>query len=76
MTRKINPGWLWLTLIAGGFTALTLGATFAPGILNQRIGDGPATWGLAASAFYIVFVIGTIGLAIRPFSRSEPGSDR
>ncbi len=76
MTHKNKPGWLWLTLIIGGFIALALGATFAPEILNQRIAEGPATWGLVANAAYIVFIIGIMGRAIRPFSRSENGTDR
>jgi hypothetical protein len=76
MTHKKKPGWLWLTLIVGGFTALALGATFAPGILNQRIAEGPATWGLVANALFIVFIIGIMGLAIRPFSRSDNRTDR
>ncbi len=76
MTHKNRPGWLWLTLIIGGFIALALGATFAPWILNQRIAEGPATWGLVANAAYIVFIIGIMGRAIRPFSRSEKGTDR
>lgn len=76
MNNKTKHGRLCLSLIAGGFTALALGATFVPEILNQRIAEGPATWALLASALYLVFVIGVMGLAIRPFARSAEKADR
>lgn len=76
MNIKTNLGWLCLSLITGGFAALALGATFAPELLNQRIAEGPATWALLASAGYLVFVIGVMGLAIRPFARSDEKADR
>jgi len=73
--KKTDYSWLWLSLITGGFVVLALGATFAPEILNRTFGQGPATWGLLASAFYLVFVIAVMGLAIRPFSRSDKRPD-
>ena len=76
MNNKTNHGWLCLSLITGGFAALALGATFAPEILNQRIADGPATWALLASTVYLVFVIGVMALAIRPFAPSDEKADR
>ena len=76
MNNKTNHGWLWLGLIAGGFAALALAATFVPEILDQRIAEGPATWALLASAGYLGFVIGVMGLAIRPFARSDDKADR
>lgn len=76
MHNEIKHVWLWLSLIAGSFVALALGVTFVPEVLNQPLGDGPATWGLLASAAYLVFVIGLMGLAIRPFARSQKKAKR
>ena len=76
MNKHVDRGWLWLALIAGGFVALALGATFAPLALNQPVAEGPATWGLVASALYLVFVIGIMGLATRPFAGDDDEPDR
>ncbi len=76
MSNKINHGWLWLTLIAISFAALALGATFMRETLNQRVAQGPATWGLVAGAGYLVFVIVVMGLAVRPFARHDEKQDR
>ena len=76
MNKHPNRDWFWLALIAGGFAALALGATFAPQILNQPIANGPATWGLVASALYLVFVMVVMGLATRPFGSSEQEADQ
>lgn len=76
MKNKTIHGRLYLSLIAGGFAALALVVTFVPELLNQRIGQGPATWALLVSAVYLVFVIGVMGLAIRPFARPDKKADR
>jgi len=76
MDSKISHGWIWLTLIAISFVALALGATFMRELLNQPVAQGPATWGLVASAGYIVFVIVVMGIAIRPFANLDEKKDK
>ena len=76
MTHRKKSGRLFLTLIVGSFVVLALIATFAPELLNQRIAGGPATWGLVANTSFIVFVIGIMGWAIRPFARPDKETDR
>lgn len=71
MQQNTHYKWRWLALIAGGFISLALAATFAPGVLNQRIGQGPATWGLAVIIAYLVFVITIMALVISPFGKSS-----
>ncbi len=73
--NNLSQGWLWLSLIAGAFLALALGATFLPEMFNRPIGQGPATWGLFASTAYLVFVIAVMSLAIRPFKRVDRETD-
>ena len=76
MNIKTNHERLWLSLITGGFATLALVVTFVPELLNQRIGEGPATWALLVSVVYLVFVIGVMGMAIRPFARPDDEADQ
>jgi len=76
MSSHSNRAWLWLTLISVSFAALALGATFMSGLLNQHIAQSPVTWGLVASAGYIVFVVVVMALAIRPFAQHDEMKDR
>ena len=70
MNQNTNHKWLWLALIAGGFITLALAATFVPDLLNQHIGQGPATWGLVAIVIYLIFVISVMALVVSPFGKS------
>lgn len=70
-----NRSRLWLSLIAGAYVALALGAAFAPQWLNTHIGSSPVTLGLLAACGYLVFVIVVMGIESRPFSQDNGDSE-
>jgi len=76
MNQNTNHKWFWLVLIAGGFVALALAATFVPEVLNRPVGQGPATWGLVASVVYLVFNVVVMAMAIFPFGHSAREENR
>ena len=66
---------LWLSLIAGAYVALALGAAFTPQWLNVHVGASPVTRGLLLACGYLLFVIVIMGIASRPFSADRGDSE-
>jgi uncharacterized membrane protein (DUF485 family) len=73
--KSSNRSRLWLSLIAGAYVALALGAAFAPQWLNVHIGASPATRGLVLACGYLVFVIVVMAMASHPFSADGGDSE-